>query len=184
MKRLIVALIVLLTSAALPSVASEEDSVSSTSISFGASYALTGAASPGATSYYSGINAYFSYVNANGGIYGKKINLISKDDSGIPGRAVASNNELVTANNVLGLISTAPACSSQVAMSSAVSPSRRGVPNLFVDCFVEKNSEDSEQPAASTNYYSKVSELNQITILKSFADKNFPNQKKLRKNIL
>jgi hypothetical protein len=62
-------------------------------------------------------------------------------------------------------------------MSSAVSPSRRGVPNLFVDCFVEKNSDDSEQSSASTNYYSKVSELNQITILKSFADKNFPNQK-------
>jgi hypothetical protein len=65
-------------------------------------------------------------------------------------------------------------------MSSAVSPSRRGVPNLFVDCFVEKNSDDSEQSAESntlTNYYSKVSELNQITILKSFADKNFPNQK-------
>ena len=180
MKRLIVALIVLLTSSALPSIASAEDSDTSNSLSFGASYALTGAASPGATSYYSGVNAYFSYVNANGGIYGKKINLISKDDSGIPGRAVASNNELVTANNVLGLISTAPACSSQVAMSSAVSPSRRGVPNLFVDCFVEKNSDDSEQSAESntlTNYYSKVSELNQITILKSFADKNFPNQK-------
>jgi hypothetical protein len=177
MKRLIVALIVLLASTAPPSIASAEDSDTSNSLSFGASYALTGAASPGATSYYSGVNAYFSYVNANGGIYGKKINFISKDDSNIAGRAVASNNELVTANNVLGLISTAPACSSQVAMSSAVSPSRRGVPNLFVDCFVEKNSDDSEQSSASTNYYSKVSELNQITILKSFADKNFPNQK-------
>jgi ABC-type branched-subunit amino acid transport system substrate-binding protein len=76
MKRLIFALILLLTSAALPSVASEEDSVSSTSISFGASFPLTGAASPGISSYYSGIDAYFSYVNANGGIYGKKINLI------------------------------------------------------------------------------------------------------------
>ncbi|CAB4333034.1 unannotated protein [freshwater metagenome] len=177
MRRLIFALIVLLTSSALPSVASEEDSVTSDSLSFGASFPLTGAASPGISSYYSGISAYFSYVNDNGGIYGRKINFVKKDDSNIAGRAVTSNSELILKEMVLALISTAPGCASQMALQSGVSPGRRGIPNLFVDCFVEKNSDDSEQSPASTNYYSKVSELNQITILKSYADKNFPNQK-------
>jgi len=177
MRRLIFALIVLLTSSALPSVASEEDSVTSDSLSFGASFPLTGAASPGISSYYSGISAYFSYVNDNGGIYGRKINFVKKDDSNIAGRAVTSNSELILKEMVLALISTAPGCASQMALQSGVSPGRRGIPNLFVDCFVEKNSDDSGQSPASTNYYSKVSELNQITILKSYADKNFPNQK-------
>jgi len=177
MKRLVFSLIVLLTSSELPSVASEEDSVSSTSISFGASFPLTGAASPGISSYYSGIEAYFSYVNDNGGIYGRKLNFVKKDDSGIAGRAVTSNSDLILKDTVFALVSSAPGCPSQRALQSGVNPGRRGIPNLFVDCFIEKNTEDSDQSAASTNYYGKASELNQITMLKSYADKNFPNQK-------
>jgi hypothetical protein len=131
-------------------------------------------------SYYAGIEAYFSHVNVNGGIYGRKVNFISRDDNNLPARAVASNSSLISADNVLALISTAPSCSSQAAISSSLNLGARGVPNLFVDCLIEKNSEDSEQssPArTSTSYYGKVGGQNQIAILKSFADKNFPNQK-------
>jgi ABC-type branched-subunit amino acid transport system substrate-binding protein len=131
-------------------------------------------------SYYAGIEAYFSHVNENGGIYGRKVNLISRDDNGLPARAVSSNAMLINSDNVIALISTAPSCSSQAAISSSLNFGARGIPNLFVDCLIEKNSEDSEQssPArTSTSYYGKVGGQNQIAILKSFADKNFPNQK-------
>lgn len=180
MKRLILVLIFLLASSPLPSWASEDDGVSSDSVSFGASFPLTGPASIGVRSYYAGIEAYFSHVNVNGGIYGRKVNFISRDDSNLPARAVASNSSLISADNVLALISTAPSCSSQAAISSSLNLGARGVPNLFVDCLIEKNSEDSEQssPArTSTFYYGKVGGQNQMAILKSFADKNFPNQK-------
>lgn len=180
MKRLIFVLIVLLSSSALPSIASEEDSVTSDSVSFGASFPATGVASPGVASYYSGINAYFSYVNDNGGVYGRKINFIRKDDGNLPGRAIAGNNELILANNVLALISTAPSCATQVAVNSNANLGAKGIPNLFVDCLIEKSSEDSEQTSpsrTSTSYYGKISSQNQITLLKSHIDKAYPNQK-------
>lgn len=180
MKRLIFVLIVLLSSSAQPSIASEEDSVTSDSVSFGASFPATGVASPGVASYYSGINAYFSYVNDNGGVYGRKINFIRKDDGNLPGRAIAGNNELILANNVLALISTAPSCATQVAVNSNANLGAKGIPNLFVDCLIDKSSEDSEQTSpsrTSTSYYGKISSQNQITLLKSYIDKAFPNQK-------
>lgn len=180
MKRPILLLIFLLMSSPLTSWASEDDGVSLNSVSFGASFPLTGPASIGMKSYYSGIEAYFSHVNENGGIYGRKVNFISRDDGNTPGRAIASNSELVSGDTALALISTAPSCATQVAILSGTNLGGRGIPNLFVDCLIEKNSEDSEQSSplrTSTSYYSKVGGQNQIAILKSFADKNFPNQK-------
>jgi ABC-type branched-subunit amino acid transport system substrate-binding protein len=132
------------------------------------------------SSYYSGIEAYFSYVNENGGVYGKKLNFIRKDDSGLPARAVSSNSDLVLRDNVLALISTAQSCPTQVAVSSNLNLGARGIPNLFVDCQIERNSEDPEPSSpsrTSSTYYNKVGGQSQIAILKSFADKNFPNQK-------
>lgn len=34
--------------------------------------------------YLAGARTYFDYVNANGGIYGRKLNVIAKDDGGEP----------------------------------------------------------------------------------------------------
>ena len=49
--------------------ADEDDTdVATTDIVFGAAYPMTGVSSPGMSSYYKGIQAYFSYVNENGGI--------------------------------------------------------------------------------------------------------------------
>ena len=52
-----------------------------------------------------GIETYISFVNDQGGINGRKIELISEDDSYDPMRAVASAKKLVEQDSVIGLIS-------------------------------------------------------------------------------
>jgi branched-chain amino acid transport system substrate-binding protein len=105
MKRILLVLILALAIQVAPSsVASEEDSVTNTSVTFGASYPQTGAASLGTRSYYSGINAYFSYVNDNGGVYGRKIGFTLKDDMFVPSQAIAKANEFVLTDKVFGFI--------------------------------------------------------------------------------
>jgi len=48
------------------------------------------------------MKAYFDYINANGGVYGRKINLISRDDKYLPQQAATQTRNLVllAKNNV------------------------------------------------------------------------------------
>ena len=85
--------------------AEENIGVTPSTITFGASFPLTGAASPGISSYYFGINAYFDYVNANGGIYGRKLVFLNLDNSGSPSLAVGKTNELILSFSAFSLIS-------------------------------------------------------------------------------
>ncbi|HKC73523.1 MAG TPA: ABC transporter substrate-binding protein [Chloroflexota bacterium] len=65
-----------------------------------ASYGLTGG----------GAKAYFAYVNAHGGIYGRKLTLIALDDGYDPARTLANVKRLVLLNHVfalLGVVGTA-----------------------------------------------------------------------------
>jgi hypothetical protein len=149
--------------------------VTTSTVTFGATFPLTGAASPGISSYYSGVNAYFDHVNANGGIYGRKLVFLNLDNMGIPSTAINKTTELLLSFDSFAFISNAPSCSNQQAVKSSVSPARRGIPNLFVDCYLESVEESSEY--VSTNYYSKISAKNEITILKSYIDQTFPNQR-------
>ena len=63
---------------ALP--ANAETGVSKSEIKLGITLPMTGAASPGYNKLPGAMQAYFDYVNANGGVYGRKIKLIVKDD--------------------------------------------------------------------------------------------------------
>jgi branched-chain amino acid transport system substrate-binding protein len=65
-----------------------------------ASYGLTGG----------GAKAYFAYINAHGGIYGRKLTLIALDDGYDPARTLSNVKRLVLLNHVfalLGVIGTA-----------------------------------------------------------------------------
>ena len=161
------------------SVASEEDSVTSTSVTFGASYPMTGAASLGTKSYYSGINAYFSYVNENGGVHGRKIQFILKDDMSVPSVAISKGTDFINKDKVFGLISSAPSCASQIATLQSLRLGQRGIPNLFVDCNASLLNQDSEVDPAelySTTRFNRVSNKDEGSILKNYIDSNLPSQ--------
>lgn len=73
--------------------------VTGTTITFGQTAPHTGPTGEYGQSEY-GINAYFSMVNANGGVDGRKLQLISLDDDYNPGTALTDTKKLVFQDHV------------------------------------------------------------------------------------
>ncbi len=77
--------------------------VTATSITFGTHQPLTGPAAPGYSEIAAASQAYFNYVNAHGGVYGRKIHLIIKDDAYNPTNTVNVVHQLVLQSKVFGI---------------------------------------------------------------------------------
>ncbi|HLM87121.1 MAG TPA: ABC transporter substrate-binding protein [Solirubrobacteraceae bacterium] len=77
--------------------------VTATSITFGTHQPLTGPAAPGYSEIAPASQAFFDYLNAQGGIYGRKIHLVIKNDEYNPTQTVSVVHELVLKDNVFGI---------------------------------------------------------------------------------
>jgi len=77
--------------------------VTATSITFGTHQPLTGPAAPGYSEIAPASQAFFNYVNAHGGVFGRKIHLIIKDDAYNPANTVNVVHQLVLQDNVFGI---------------------------------------------------------------------------------
>jgi branched-chain amino acid transport system substrate-binding protein len=104
--------------------------VSSTQIVIGSTTPLTGPASPGYKDVSPAAAAYFAYVNANGGINGRKIKFVVKDDQYNPAKAKSATSELILRDKIFamfGALGTPP-------HSAVVADlNRRGIPDVFVN---------------------------------------------------
>ncbi len=85
------------------STSSSAPGVTSTSVTFGTHQPLTGPAAPGYSEIAAASQAFFNYLNAQGGINGRKINLLIKDDEYNPVKTVNVTHELVLQDNVFGI---------------------------------------------------------------------------------
>ena len=121
-----------LTASTLPAQAASDPGLTATSIKLGITVPMTGIASPGYNKIPGAMKAYFDYVNANGGVNGRKITLVIKDDQYIPTTAVARANELILRDKVFALVGTLGTASTK-AISASTQLSRRGIPSLFVN---------------------------------------------------
>jgi len=74
--------------------------VTSSSITIGATVPLTGPAAPGYDEIAPAMNAVFGYVNAHGGVYGRKINYMYLDDGYNPANTATLTRKLVLQNNI------------------------------------------------------------------------------------
>src|SRR5206468_5995444 len=72
-------------------------------ILIGSHQPLTGPAAPGYSEIAPASNAYFQYVNAHGGIYGRKIKYTYLDDGYDPSKTVSVVHQLVLQNNVYAI---------------------------------------------------------------------------------
>ena len=115
---------------ALP--AHAETGVTSSEIKLGITLPLTGAASPGYNKIGDAMNAYFKYVNDNGGVYGRKITLIQKNDEYSPQLSIAKTNELILKDKVFALVGPL-GTANFTATHKSVGLARRGVPSLFLN---------------------------------------------------
>jgi branched-chain amino acid transport system substrate-binding protein len=77
--------------------------VTASSITFGTHQPLTGPVAPGYSEISAASQAFFKYVNAHGGVFGRKINLIVKDDAYNPTNTVNVVHQLVLQNKVFGI---------------------------------------------------------------------------------
>jgi ABC-type branched-subunit amino acid transport system substrate-binding protein len=109
-----------------------EVGVTAREIKLGITLPMTGAASPGYNKVPAAMKAYFDYVNDNGGVNGRKITLVVKDDQYVPTQAVAKTNELILKDRVFALVSPLGTANNK-AVAASVNPGKRGVPVLFVN---------------------------------------------------
>jgi len=102
--------------------------VTSSEIRIGSSVPLSGEAAI-AGNVARGIDAYFNYVNAKGGIFGRKLKFTYLDDGYDPGRAVNNTIRLVQQEQVFAMFSSL-GTSNNLAVRKLLNEAK--VPQLFV----------------------------------------------------
>ncbi|MCK1399703.1 ABC transporter substrate-binding protein [Bradyrhizobium sp. 4] len=120
----IVITVALLAATMLPAKA-DEIGVSGDAILFGQAAALEGPSSTLGQRMRQGIVAAFTEINAKGGVHGRKLQLISRDDGYDPDRSVAQTLRLIEDDKVFALIG---AVGTPTAMATIPITSARNVP--------------------------------------------------------
>ena len=104
--------------------------VTSNSITIGATVPLTGPAAPGYDEIAPAMNAVFSWVNAHGGVDGRKIHYIYKDDAYNPAQTATLTRQLVLQDNIfadVGSLGTPTQSAVQAFLN------QQKVPQLFIE---------------------------------------------------
>ncbi len=104
--------------------------VTATSITIGATTPLTGPAAPGYDEIAAASNAVFKWANATGGVNGRQINYIVKDDGYNPATTVSLTRELVQQNNIFATVGSL-GTPTQAAAQGFLNTNK--VPQLFVE---------------------------------------------------
>ena len=157
---------------AVPAQAAEVG-VSSTEIKLGMTLPMTGTASPGYNKIPAAVKAYFDYVNANGGINGRKLTLVVKDDQYVPTQAVAKTNELILKDKVMALLAPLGTANNK-AVASVVNPGRRGIPVLFVNTGFSGFADKKKYP---TTFSVLPSYIMEAKIMSEYIKDNFDGKK-------
>ncbi len=79
--------------------------ITDNSVTVGATFPLTGVAAPGYSEIPSGTQAYFDYVNAHGGVHGRTIKYLVRDDGYNPTTTTSVTKELVLQDKVFAMLS-------------------------------------------------------------------------------
>jgi branched-chain amino acid transport system substrate-binding protein len=146
--------------------------VTSTTIKLGISQPTTGPASAGYNKVAPAMNSYFKYVNDNGGINGRKIELIIKNDGYVVQRAVNESAALVDEGvfALVGSLGTA----NNTAVAEFLDLKSTGLPSLFVNSGFSGFSDKKKYPTMFSLFPSYYMEAK---ILSEYIKKNFPGKK-------
>jgi ABC-type branched-subunit amino acid transport system substrate-binding protein len=103
--------------------------ITATSVTIGSTQPLTGPAAPGYSEIAPAANAYFKYVNAHGGVNGRKINYTYLDDQYNPTSTATQTRKLVLQDNVFAMFQ---ALGTPTHLSVVSYLNSNHVPDLFV----------------------------------------------------
>jgi ABC-type branched-subunit amino acid transport system substrate-binding protein len=84
--------------------AGDTTGVTATSVKIGSHYPLTGRAAPGYSKIGPAAKAFFDYVNDNGGVNGRKIDFVYRDDAYNPAQTVQVVRQLVLQDKVFAVV--------------------------------------------------------------------------------
>ncbi len=106
MKKIYLALLILIAVSVVFAVANpgDKNGITTNEIKIGSFQALSGPVAAIGVPVKKGLDAYFNWVNNNGGIYGRKINLIVADDAFNPSNTVVEVKRLVESDKVFALV--------------------------------------------------------------------------------
>jgi branched-chain amino acid transport system substrate-binding protein len=78
--------------------------ITATTVTVGGHFPLTGPAAPGYSEIPRAIDAYFQYVNSKGGVNGRKLKMIARDDGYNPVNTVKVTKQLVLQDKVFAIL--------------------------------------------------------------------------------
>ena len=110
--------------------ASAETGVTNSTITLGMTTPLTGPAAPGYKDIAPAAEAYFDYVNANGGINGRKIDLKVYDDAYNPAKTKVGTNQLIQRDKIFAMYGALGTPTHSAVVRDL---NRRGIPDVFVN---------------------------------------------------
>jgi ABC-type branched-subunit amino acid transport system substrate-binding protein len=103
--------------------------ITATTVKVGAHFPLTGVAAPGYSEIPTGTKAYFDYVNAAGGVNGRKIEYVFRDDAYNPTQTSQVVNQLVLQDQIFAMLGGLGTPTHSAVLDYLNS---EGVPDLFV----------------------------------------------------
>lgn len=129
--------------------------VSANQIVIGTTTPLTGPASPGYKDLAPAAAAYFNYVNANGGINGRKIKYVVKDDQYNPAKTKSVTSELILRDKIFALFGALGTPSHSAVIADL---NRRGIPDVFINTGAASFNNPKKYPMTFPYYPSYVVE--------------------------
>lgn len=104
--------------------------VSKSEIVIGTTTPLTGPAAPGYKDIPAAAQVYFDYVNKSGGINGRQVKLVVKDDQYNPAATVTATNELILNEKIFAMYG-ALGTANHLAVVDEIN--KQGIPDIFVN---------------------------------------------------
>jgi len=146
--------------------------VTATEIKLGVSTPLTGSAGLAYGKVPGAMKAYFDYINANGGVNGRKIKLVVRDDKYLPTLAATQTTNLILKDNVFALVGALGTATHSKAYTAA-SLASKNVPDLFVNTGFSGFGNISKYPTTFTVLPSYAMEAK---IMSKFITDNYKGQ--------
>jgi ABC-type branched-subunit amino acid transport system substrate-binding protein len=119
------------------------------------------------------MKAYFDYVNANGGVNGRKISLVVKNDGYLPKQAIQNTQDLIGKDKVFAVIGALGTANNK-AVASSVNLGRRGIPSLFVNTGFSGFTDRKKYPTSNTILPSYIMEAKMIG---KYVNETYPSKK-------
>ncbi len=146
--------------------------VSYNEIVLGMQLPMTGTASRGINTAPRAAKAYFDYVNTKGGIHGRRIKLVVKDDTFVPAMTVSTANELINEDKIFAFFG----CVGEANHAAVIKDiNRQNIPDIFVNSGYSGFYSD---PKKYPNTFSGCGSYTvEAKILGKYIIENFPDKK-------